>query len=63
VASLQQYLSEISRLHELAGLPPPTRTPMVQALVTAYGRSADEVAAPRKCALGYLLVFSGKYYV
>jgi integrase len=40
-SSLPQYLSSISRYHELAGLPSPTRTPMVRALVAAYERSAD----------------------
>jgi integrase len=40
-SSLPQYLSAISRYHELAGLPSPTRTPMVKALVGAYERSLD----------------------
>jgi site-specific recombinase XerD len=40
-SSLPQYLSAISSYHELAGLPYPTRTPMVKALVGAYERSLD----------------------
>jgi hypothetical protein len=35
-SSLPQYLSAISRYHELAGLPSPTRTPMAKALNGAY---------------------------
>lgn len=35
-ASLPQYISAISRYHELHHFPSPTKAPLVRALVTAY---------------------------
>lgn len=40
--SLPQYLSAVSRYHELHHLPSPTRTPLVSALQKAYIRAHDE---------------------
>lgn len=42
--SLPQYVSAISRFHELHYLPSPTKTPLVRALVRGYKRHYDNTA-------------------
>jgi integrase len=51
-ASLPQYLSAVSRYHELAGVPSPTKSTLVQSLVRAYDRAFDERVLTRPTRVG-----------
>jgi integrase len=51
-ASLPQYLSAVSRCHELAGVASPTKTILVRSLVRAYDRSFDLTALVRPTRVG-----------
>lgn len=44
--SLPQYISAVSRYHELHSLPSPTKTSLVSSLMRAYTRRFDELATP-----------------
>lgn len=50
--SLPQYLSAVSRYHELHFLPSPTKTPMVRSLVRAYARRLDTIGTIRDIRVG-----------
>lgn len=50
--SLPQYLSAVSRYHELHHLPSPTRTPLVRALQRAYQRAYDTSTPARDIRVG-----------
>lgn len=50
--SLPQYISAVSRYHELHFLPSPTKTPMVRSLVKAYARRLDADSTPRATRIG-----------
>lgn len=52
--SLSQYLSAVSRYHELYHLPSPTNTPPVRVLQKAYQRTYDNAAPPRDIRVGFL---------
>jgi integrase len=51
-ASLPQYLSAVSRYHELAGVASPTKTTLVRSLVQAYSRAFDLGAVARPTRVG-----------
>jgi hypothetical protein len=51
-ASLPQYLSAVSRYHELAGVASPTKTELVRSLVQAYSRAFDLGAVARPMRVG-----------
>ena len=51
-ASLPQYLSAVSRYHELAGVASPTKTVLVRSLVKAYDRAFDLNALSRPTRVG-----------
>lgn len=50
--SLPQYISAVSRYHELHSLPSPTRTPLVNSLMRAYTRRFDQLAVPALQRIG-----------
>jgi integrase len=50
--SLPQYLSAVSRYHELAGVESPTKTALVRSLVQAYSRAFDASAVTRPMRVG-----------
>lgn len=50
--SLPQYISAVSRYHELHFLPSPTKTPMVRALMKAYGRRLESDGDVREIRVG-----------
>lgn len=51
-ASLPQYVSAVSRYHELHYLPSPTKTPLVRALVQAYRRDWEKTEATQDIRIG-----------
>jgi hypothetical protein len=51
-ASLPQYLSAVSRYHELAGVASPTKTVLVRSLSRAYDPAFDPGALPRPTRVG-----------
>jgi integrase len=50
--SLPQYLTAVSRYHELAGVASPTKTVLLRSLTRAYDRAFDLSALPRPTLVG-----------
>lgn len=50
--SLPQYVSDVSRLHFLNGLPSPTTTPLIKSLMHAYSRKYQTHATARTLRTG-----------